>query len=427
MGVGVAVICTGCGVKYDYSNVDTTPYSKGYSLELPDPAEQELTIENIYTLPYIEVADKLVIISNPVFTNYAIRGLSNYIFVFETDAQATITDNFHTTYCTAFIGLADNLYIRLNGSISTGIDEHDLAGELLTDCSIVANNLFILGSGTIYSSVNCLQANTIAFAGDKIVNLTATQNAIDATIVNICSGELTINALTGITGNQTKFLGGTVNFLCKNVAMSCSDTTIFNGLINIESETAITCNNFVKNGGYLAIKSANGIMCQNAEIGNGYLYANCKIVGIKAIYALSINNGVAIIVATQNNQTAIDAETANFNIYGGTIITHSTYACAPSNNALFFGIDNTQFLVLQNAGQQLVYIPQISGSVMVASTTKYSYYSTSGKITGFNTNYFGLLMDAKVNTYSNTAIDYNQPNNNAIIYNGEPAQNGQLF
>ena len=421
------LVFTGCGVKYNYSNINTAPYSKAYLVDLPTAPTQELNQKNIALLPYVNVLDLIITINNPTLTNYIISDLSNYIFIFETDTIVTISTDFHSTYTSAFISTATNLYMHLTSNVSCGVICPPLPNNLSTDCSIIANNLFISGHGTIYSEVNCVQANATTIIGQQTLKFNSANTAINSTNVYMCCGEVSIFATTGIVAINLEILGGTSTFLCNTQAVNCTSAIIKNGLIDINATTGITCNSFVKSGGFLVIKATTGITCQNAEISSGYLYADCKIVGIKAIYALNFNNGVAVVVATKNNNTAIDAEPANFNVYGGTLITNSSYACAPNGNALFFGIDNTKILVLQNSTKQLVYIPQVSGTLMVASNIKYSFFSTAGKITSINKNFFGLLLDASVNTHSNKAINFEQPNMGGIIYNGEPAQNGQLF
>ena len=96
-------------------------------------------------------------------------------------------------------------------------------------------------------------------------------------------------------------------------------------------------------------------------------------------------------------------------------------------DALSLNVEKGSVLVIKNRHNQICYIPQVSGSLMIASNIIYSFYCQSGKLVSFEENFYGLLFNAQINTYSIKQINPNQYNMGAQIYNGYFSQNGQLF
>ena len=425
------LVCTtifscGCSVSYNYSSINTDTYCAGKAIETPAAQSVKLNPHTINDLPNITQNNNTIYLNNPTLTEYIISDLFNTVFIFETNAIITINQPLHTQYQTIFLAPDSTIYINLNSTIFCGEQQPTLTPNLTTDCAIFANNLLISGNGSINSSgVSILSTNVTL--GAASVSIYSTLDAINCSTLTMQSGKINIYSQNGINCQQCHINGGNINIVCNNAGISSTNVNITNGVLNVDSKNAIKCKNFVKENGYVTIFATVGITCQNAQIGKGYFYAQCLKSCIKAPYSININEGINVCVSTQANQSCIDAETAAFNVFGGTLITNSTYCCAPSNNALFFNVEKSSVFVIKNRNNQICYIPQTAGSLMIASNIIYSFYCQSGKLVSFEDNFYGLLFNAQINTYSIKQINPNQYNMGALIYNGYFSQNGQLF
>lgn len=424
-------ICTsifscGCSVSYNYSSINTDTYCTGKAIEPPSAQSVQLNPDTINTLPNITQDNDILYLDNPTLTEYTISDLFNTIFIFETNAIITINQPLHTQYQAIFLAPDSTIYLNLNSTIFCGEQPPTLKLNLPTGCSIFANNLLISGNGSINSNGTSILSNNVTL-GPESISVYSTQTAINCNNLIMQSGKINIYAQNGINCQQCNINGGNINIVCNDTGITSTNVNITNGVLNVDSKNAISCKNFIKENGFVTIFATVGIICQNAQIGKGYLYAQCLQSCIKAPYSININEGINVCVSTQANQSCIDAETATFNVFSGTLITNSTYCCAPSNNALFFNVEKGSVLVIKNRHNQICYIPQVSGSLMIASNIIYSFYCQSGKLVSFEENFYGLLFNAQINTYSIKQINPNQYNMGAQIYNGYFSQNGQLF
>ena len=425
--VAFCPLLVSCSPNYLYSTINAEAFAIESPLNAPTAPEQQLTPETIFSSKNIEVIGNIIIISPSELTNYIVSNLHDYIFIINADAIISFNNVFHTRFASLIICPSSTLYLNINTNIFCGQDEYDLKEyNLPTDCSVFVNNLFIFGNGSINNTMfPCIKSTNLTTNCNSL-SLYSNTTAIDAGSASLF-GTLNFYSQIGIKSNNITINSRNLTFECKDVGILCDNLIIENGTLNINAPEGIFCKAFIKKSGYLTLFCNVGIICQSIKLIAGYLYASCKSTCIKICHEFVQDGGIALLVSEHENTSAIDAETADFIVVGGILLTNSTYACAPKQNAWFFAVDKNDLFTCKSSTSQLAYIPQVSGSLMIASTAQYNYFSTNGKLIDFKNNFYGLLINATVYTYSSKSINNAQPNYGAIIYNERVSKNGQIL
>ncbi len=402
----------GCSTNYNYSLVDASSYCADYPCSpLPDVETIELNLDELDAAldNYISVESGCIYISYPYLANFVITGNARYAIVFLTDAIATIKDNLRNDG-TCIISVASTLTIVLNGNIYSGTSPQTYLynNESLTfEGAILANNLTVYSAGGgIYSQLGAgISSTTLNYAsGDLLIN--APNAAMVCDTINFYGGSLSIAAADCIDAQNTNIYGGKITILASNLGVNSQFLQIFNGLVTIKSQkSAINCNYITKQGGYLKIYANYGINCSTASIISGLFYANCTTYAVTTLDYLDISGGTNLFLASGDNAAAIEADGATFKISSGLVIQNSSFVTKPtSGNYLGFAAQSGKFLCLQES-KNIVFVPSISGSLCISGEISPVSYTNNGKIVSSGVNFFGLLLDAKVNSYASVSIN----------------------
>lgn len=421
-----SITFSGCSNNFNYSTINTSAYETELSFELPQ-AEKIVTItEETLEQEYIFVDDNIITFNDPNFVNYELSEMNNYIFVFNTDAIVTISSTLRSSYSTMFISFADNLYINLTGKIFTGQAIKSLPFELSTNCSIFANNLFIIGKNSKISSLSSLIIDATE------TTLSCSNLSFSSSDVCIKSDILNIKKSTHFAAKNPLFcrnicyFGGIQTIIAENIAILCDNIIINNGYFQIKAPTIIDCKNLTFNNGYFQSEGKNGIYCQTCIINNGYLFSVNKFFSIKATREILITNGTIFLVTSMQGHSALETETANVSLTGGILVCNSDYVYCLKTNSVLTSCQKNSPIVLINDKSNLTIVPYVDGSLSVFSTQQFKFLAT-GRINSFDNNFFGVIFNASLNTLSEKTINYPISNFGAKTYNCEAAKHGQIL
>lgn len=441
------VLC-GCKPSYNYSTINTDNYAKAHEYkEIPEAPSFTINKQTIYELTETTIKEDVVYISSATLTNYIVEDLDSYTLFFTTPSIVTINNTLKNLSKPAIISTASYLGVVLNASIFSNIDspinfpqieaqEENAATpsveQTLYDSVLHANSLDIYSKDTRITELSgsIITAQTVNFASGKL-NISSKNTAIKTHTLNFYGGSLSIlDTPTAVDAKLVNVYGGKLNIAHCDVGINCLDFNIFNGYLTINTQnTAIFAKNLIKNDGFMVVISLHGIISDNLKITGGYLHCNCNFTGLKISNSLNINGGTNVIVATNLNRMAIEAETATFNISGGITIQNSTFVCVPNNNYLCFNVKSSDLFSLTGGYNNLCYVPSVTGTLMIGSANNYTLYSTSGNLVNYKDNFFGLLSSVKINSNQVKSINAKKTRNygGIVIYSNNSYSNGQLF
>ncbi len=445
------VFLFGCSPKYNYCTIDTSNYSANSDyLNLPEAPIIELTPEYLQSLQDTD-AD-FYILKNDNLCNYVINNVSSKPLVFLSDAIVTVSANINNINKPFIISIANNLYINLNANIFSNITEQITLNNVIPDDTpsnyIVTDefvntnqseNTFshlingkiinVYGKGRISEQSNAIiNCNTVNMCNADII--LSSLNPIICDHVNFYGGSFNIvNSKIGINTDNINIYGGNFNLNNCNTGIKCNNANVYNGKIDINnSKNAIIATSVSKLGGFITIESTYGILSESISILDGYLYANCKQYCVKATKDLFVNGGTNLLITKTANFSAIEAEAAKFIVSGGLLIQNSDYVCTPQYNWLAFSCTSGDILSVANNRQAVNVCVYTSGSILISGIINYTQYSNSGTIVDYKDNFYGLLLQAKVNNWDVKTITQDQKNYGAKIFtSANNYVNGQLF
>lgn len=404
--ISTTLFISGCNSNYNYCNINTDNYTKGYKdSPIYDYPIVDINLETIKQIEYIQLQDNLITFNNQNLNIYNISNISNYTLLFNSDAIIKLNGDIKNTNGVCIISTSKLIICGSGGIYSNSTTT---LNETEYNHTITGNNIEIIGDIKISSNDRGIKCNQLDIYNN--LNITTINENINCNIINIYGNSTTLN--NEIYCELFNIYGGHLMQNSPNNGIFCNIFNIYNGFLNIICQnTAIRCNTISKTNGFLNLFSNIGIISQSLTINYGHLYAKCKESVFRIVNNLTINGGTNIVIATNTNTSAIDAENIQYKVTNGIIICISDYLCIPQNTpTLATKFSRGDVLSLNN--QNWAYDCNKNGSLYVSGNFNFSSFSLSAKIVDYSDCFYGFLLNPKINTYSNINI-----NTNKTIYN----------